>query len=771
MSWLNAVAVSLAPWLFFLLPGVAVIHYFQGTWPEKIARVFLCSIATLTLLLLLATFLGLPNYIVLAVVCTITFVWLVKNRRLARGIHIWIIGLHGVVALLLTLSLALPFYIFQDGLPTGDSQKAIYWAQQINDTHTFPPYQQAVQMLNRDPVDFYTPGLHALTAAVMRLSPYPLITVGYFSLLVVVASFYVGAAFIRQLFPARDHLALTAWYVLALLGNIRFLRYIREPGYHYQNLLGEFLLFGLLLLALSLLQRWRWPDAILACVVGAALLVTHQFSMFLAFFLMLPYLIAFFAQRMRQRIVPSTALMKKLFTGITAVLVGGVCTFTYATGLLSKLPHLFTWQAHLISLVPSLSDYGTLLGPLWVCLGLGGVFLLIKDWRFFPTRLGLMPFLISTCIILLFSQAPRFGIDIPPVRALFYSALPLAIISSYFCMRIWRLTLAAPWHPYLTRSLILLIVLGTVSSTFIRAIRPTHAVRTNSTLLPEYTVLEEYLAPTMNGAILVDDYNRRSTSWLLLTGHPTYSRLAADVSRQMDEAQQSVLREELYLRQLDYEKIFSLGSLPVSSSLLHKHNIKWLTGIAASSTTGFAHNPLLKPRAQARDVILYEVEPSPMLSPLFTPELEAWLLRGSTLVNDIGDLEDTYAHLPASVRSARVSEPVTAEGSTWRTTTSPLIPLHFNSSDYVRALWSKNHQQRPDIALEFFLTGRDLPSDLSVSTPSGKLIPLHGGNQLIRLEPSDVPYDDAGNITLTLTNPSEKSVALDVIALGLAHVP
>ncbi len=147
-----------------------------------------------------------------------------------------------------------------------------------------------------------------------------------------------------------------------------------------------------------------------------------------------------------------------------------------------------------------------------------------------------------------------------------------------------------------------------------------------------------------------------------------------------------------------------------------------------------------------------------------------WLLRPTTLANDIGDREDTFEHLPASIRSARLSEPLFNKKDTYRETNAPLIPLAFNVGDYVEILWDKENTGRPDTSVDFYIQFTNkIPKNLTISTPSGNTYTLE--KNTINISANDLPFDDKGFITITINNPQEQTIAIDLIALGLANTP
>ena len=780
MIFLTAASPVVIPLLAFILPGLALITAPRrfSDLPAAAAHTILWSISLLTLTSFITSSLGLP------VLLTVPFVALIMVAGLSAGRWktwrdpraLWLTLAFVTCVLALVAAFSLPYFLFHLGLPTGDAQKAIFWAQKIIDTNSIPDYSVARMLLNRDPVDFYTPGLHTLTALVMQLSAHPLIAVGMFSVAAAIAAAAVSLALATEVFPNRPFVVIVPFLVVT---NLRFLRYLREPGYHFQNIVGEILLFGLLWLGVRLLRRWHWPDAILAIMAALSLALTHQFSSFMALFVLLPIGGAFIFRYRHSaaslaRAHPIRVLV--LLSALVLLILSG-----FVIDLHHKIPHLFTRQPHLLHLVPSPAEYMTLMGSAWFVLGLAGLAVLAWQLRRKDRDIGRLGFVLCTFVPLILSQGPRLGIDVPPVRALFYSVIPLSITGAYLITLLWHFVVRQAPAPRRTlRLLLVLLVISSAARSVSAAYVLTHSVRTNATLTPEQVFLAEQLAaPETNGAVLIDDYNRRSASWLLLSGQPMYTRIAADLEQQMNEARQSPERHELYLNQLDFEKIFSLGSLPLITQLMEKHNIHFITGIESSSDAAFQHNPALAEVARAGDIILRGVkgtvpgQRSPVVKPQVSTtgdppeEIGRWLLQPTTLANDIGDREDTFEHLPASLRTTRLSAPFADSQRTYRVTSSPLIPLRFNVGDYVRVLWEEEMSQKPDSNVQFLLVA-SAPEPLTLTTPSQDEYQIENGASFLTLPFDQVPWDKNGFITMTLHNPNETPVEIDVIAIGLS---
>ncbi len=774
MQFLQALAVILMPLSVLFLPGISFVPLKKN---QNIlaagAKIIIWSMGVTALTTLGAAIIGIPLHAIFWLILGVTLGCIAFNRTwFFTKEHLWRVLAIIVPILFISALFSIPFFLVKDGLPTGDSQKAIFWANQITETNSLPNYSISSSQLNRDPVDFFTPALHTLTSYIQQFSIQPLTNVGFFAIVVAVSVALIGAAILKELFQDKAHVTPPLLAALLILTNIRFLRYIREPGYHYQNLLGEFFLFSMVFATLRLAKKWSWHDAALVGISGISLVFTHQFSAFIGFFIVITLGITLLAKY--KNLIRQYFKHHLIGGGIIAGVLFLMIILFFSLNLQSKIPHLFTTDAHLKDLSPTLLEYPTLMGSVWFIAGIAGLLLLIKQWKDQASeKYAVSGFIAITTLLLVLSQAPRLFIDIPPVRVLFFSVVPLSITAAYFFAQLRHATLALKSQTQkaiMTGLLIALIVIPAGSSTYTAFASSTRSARTNSTLsAQQLTLIEAIKNRTSNqsDAILIDDYNKRSTSWFLLTNQPQFARIAADLERQMEEADQSDQRYALYLKQLDYEKIFSLGSREDIAHLLNKHDIKWLTGIDTASTTSFKYNPALVDIATADNTTIFEKKKD-VTCP--ADSQCTWLLRASTLVNDIGDREDTYEHLPASLRSPNISEPQYDGRQTFRVTNAPLIPLKFNVGDYTDILWDKEHTGRPDIAVELLIDFATNPGKIFFQTPSGETQQIQSG-KIIRIEANEVPFDKDGFITIILLNPDQKPVAIDLIALGLARVP
>lgn len=769
MNFLEAILVVVVPFIPIVLPALFFVRI--HAWNNILlsgARIILWSMGTLTLLLTLGLFFHISvRYVALLLaVLGVAYALIYREQFFSRQTT-WHTLAVAIPILLATAAFTVPFLFIHDGLPTGDIQKTIIWANESLVTNTLPEYDRAISFLNRDPVDFYTPGLHAVSALVLSLSPAPLLSIGIFSILLAVCVAWIAASITKELFDEHAHVVPPILTAVFLLTQFRFLRYLREPGYHFQNVVGELFLFGMILLSIRFLRRREAQDAALFVVCGAALFLTHQFSMFIAAFVFTCMALScgiVFRKKIMHEIHEHKSLAATIFGFVFAAIV-----LLFSLGLGSKVPSLFTTTPHLIDQLLPLSKYPNTMGEFWLFSGIAGVILLTLEARKKNVHYTqVMIFLGATVALAILSQGPAFGIDIPPVRALFYLAVPLSVTAAYLFGKLLYVishTYTGMRKNVAQAACMIAICIAVWASTDKSYASLNHAVRTNSTLTAEQLGLIELLQEKEKGGILIDDYSRKSASWLVLANIPMFTRIGADLERQMSESNQSTLRNELYLRQLDYEKIVELGSLPEISSLFSKNTITYVTGIAGASYGAFAHNPLLTEVATANDITLFEVQDDQ--KPCTSVECK-FLLLPSTLANDIGDDLDTYEYLQASIRSPRLSEPTMQGAMTYREVSSPIIPLLFNVGDYVRVLWDPNNTGKPETSLTFMLWLTKPVQGLSLRTPSGTLISLPYQKHITVELPRDlVQINDKGFVSFSLYNPKENNVPIDLIALGI----
>jgi hypothetical protein len=668
--------------------------------------------------------------------------------------------------------LGIAFVTVHDGLPTGDIQKAIYWGEQVRERQRLPAYADA-HALNRDPGDFVTPGLHTLTAAVSALSGDPLRGTATFSFVLSLILAGLAAALASFIAPG-THAPILAFLFTAL--NHRFLRYAFTPGYHYQNLVGEILLFLVLAVLMEMMTgaRGRRLFALGAVFLAslAALPLVHQFTAFLAVFLVGGATITALAVRrvdvlawwrgrpaaQRRIVLLAAAAMGIVSLGIAAL-----------SPLQHKLPHLFTTTPHLTGFVIPLTSYTAVLGHVTVFLGIAGILTLPAMKRTARTVTVLAAW---TIMLLLLGQGPWIFIDIPSARTLFYVVVPLCVCAGLFVERAVHVapTLFPRWG-HVAAALLLSLPLALAADTAARELmRTDHTPRVNTTVTADTLAFLAFLrstppSPEQTG-ILVDDWNRRRLTWAILSPFRMLTRVGGDLRTIADEATQSSLRNELYAAHLDFEKIFMLGNDPLIASLLERHGIARIAAARGVTDDAFRENPVLREVFASGESVVYEFTPHEPGAP---DTVADFLLTPTTLANDVGDREDVLPHTAVSLAATRISDPTIVQGRTTRTVESSSFTIHVNVGTYVAPLWDADNNGTIGVPLRLLL--RAVPNSASGTISSGDrtlgTFSLRADDGNVRLTiPAGAQLDPHGFLDITVRT-DDAPLILDLIAVGI----
>lgn len=697
-----------------------------------------------------------------------------------------------LVGVLTTLLLAVPLVTVQQGLPTGDVQKSIFWAQRILRDRRLPNYQEALR-LNRDPTDFATPGLHALTASVIALTGDAYRGPAWFSLLGALLLAGTAAALATLLAPAHQLLPILAFLFAAT--NERFLRYTTAPGYHYQNLIGELLLATSLFFLLQTVGgRGGLRYLAFSGAFATQLPFVHQFTAFLALFILplvfLTILISYRAE-VATLLTQMPPTRRKILAAVLIGIAGVTVLLAYRFGV-HKVADLFSHTPHLAPYVVPLASVPTLLGEPFTFLGIAGLLVTLVgltrrdlEWRWSLVILWAV-------IVAGLSQGPRWVIDIPSARTLFYIVVPFSLFGSLVVARgldrmraLWPRS--APLLAPLTLALVLAPTAGSAPNSALQGI--THAHQANSTLTNDMLDLIEYLQshpPQCAGdagssklesrqspsvvpdsapvpcadAVLIDDWNRRRTTWVLLSPHRLLTRVGADLAVIARESTQSDQRRRQYENLLDFEKVYALGNSSVIAPLLAKHGVHSVVGANGLSDDVFAQNPALEAVYRNSEVTLFHVrEEGSTPRPLTSQEEDedaGFLLDPLTLANDIGDAEDIFAHLPLSVLAPRISAPQIVENRTVRTIESAVSSIGLNIGAYLPRLLPYGPESAIDRRVELRLValGNGAQGRVTRGTTvfSTFALPSDGRPHTIRVRipPRQLVLDEQGLTYLTL---------------------
>lgn len=611
-----------------------------------------------------------------------------------------------IIYLLIVLFLSLPFFTVHKLLPTGDIQKSIYWAENIVETNKFPNYELS-KKLNRDPSDFLTPGLHTLTASIIKLSGDRLYGTALFAFLASVI--LAGLAPLLARLYSQDNKIQVLSFVLASL-NIRFLRYPFSPGYHFQNLIGEILLFlGLYFFLNSLFASNKQKSNFLINFLGGLVCLgviplVHQFTAFMAIILFGIFFAAAILLRIKK--IALAGKRKPVLYAITVIsgIIFAVLAL-YLSPFSEKAGALFNLNPHLKPFTVNLLEYPDFYGPALFLPGLAGI-LLYLYYSIKKRNAALLSFAFFCLTILILGQGSNLFIDIPSARALFYGAVPLSVMAALFFDKTFFST-APKRSPVVNVIFITLFAAALANSASGQLSIANHHSRVNASLTEDTVSLLNFFDSRYKAKqdvnLLIDDWNRRRLTWMILSPFNMLTRIGGDLRTIGDESGQSVLRKEIYENNLDYEKIFMLGNSPLIGSLMEKHRIAFVAAANDVTASNFKNNPLLSEVYSDADTTLFAFRSDTKIKDEKEEKESAFLLNRATLANDIGDDEDIHSYSPISLVATRLKSGAETNGINFREIESADSIIRFNAGSYVQNLWDKNRDSTVELPVRILL--------------------------------------------------------------------
>lgn len=719
---------------------------------------------------------------VLPVVVCLSVPYLRRHSFVVLKAIVWPQKRFAFLYLLIILFLTLPILTVHRQLPTGDVQKAIYWANDILQNKRLPNYQDSLA-LNRDPADFLTPGLHSLTAVIIKIGGDQFTSTAWFSFWAGIILAALGVA-LATLIADEPKTQLLVFFFAAT--NTRFLRYVFYPGYHYQNLIGEILLIIAFYLLLFAINKWQTGRKISKLVAPLAvslfclllLPIVHQFTAFLAGFVALATIITL-AIFLRSHFLAFIKNNGKVSAVFSIVFFIGIILITFFSPLAEKLSALFNFHPHLKPFTISLFDYPSTFGATIFLFGLAG---LLATYFFKKERKNILRVLLATfCFVfLLLGQGANLFVDIPSARTLFYACLPLSIFAGLFLAEIIAFKTKIADSPSFTIHQPLIIIIAITiaiatqaNSTSQQLTATNHATRVNATLTPEtqemLTFLKQTANPDKKENFLIDDWNRRRLTWGILSPFNMVTRIGGDFGLIGQESGQSPLRKRLYETGLDYEKIFMLGNNPIVANLLEKQNIKLIGTAPDASADTFKYNPYLISRYTNTETTIFSFQAP---SPNTAKDSEAdFLLLPSTIANELGDSEDTKAYSAVSITATRISDPLSRDDRALREIQSVDGKIHLNVGNYVKPLWDPKGSGTIDLPLKLLLRYQNNGAEIIIKFKNSEVANIittkdnKYTDQAVIIPPKTLDYNDKGFINLDL-NIKHGPFVLDLIAIG-----
>jgi hypothetical protein len=678
------------------------------------------------------------------------------------------------VYILIIAFLTLPLFTVHRQLPTGDIQKAIYWANDILQNNRLPNYQQSLA-LNRDPSDFITPGLHTLTAVVIKTGGNQFSSPAWFSFWTGIILATLGVA-LTTLISTNNIAQLLVFFFAST--NIRFLRYVFYPGYHYQNLIGEILLFLAIYLLIFAIDKWQSSHQKTAVIISVSvalfclllLPLVHQFTAFLTAFVALGLIITLLLI-LHARIGALIKTNKRIFSLLTVATLIVTIIIIFFSPLTKKLSAIFNLHPHLKPFTISLMDYPSTFGVTFFLLGLTGLlmtYFVIKEKRSIQRIL-----LATICLIFLFvGQGSNLFIDIPSARTLFYACLPLSIFAGLFLTEILTLKTKKAGPPSFIIIAVAIAIATQANSISQQLIATNHSTRVNASLTKDTLDMLAFLKQTATDKkenFLIDDWNRRRLTWGILSPFNMITRIGGDFGVIGQESNQSLLRKKLYDTGLDYEKIFMLGNNPIIANLLVSQNIKLIGTSADASAETFKYNPYLTSTFTNAETTIYSFQ---VPAPNEPKDSEAdFLLQPATIANELGDTEDTQAYSAISITATRLSDPIYRNDRTLREIQSNDGTIHLNIGTYVKPLWDPTGSEKINLPLKLLIR---------LYNNGASAVIKYNGNELANIETKEtkkytdeaiiipantLSYNKKGFVDLSL-NIKKGPLVLDLIAVG-----
>jgi len=764
--------------LLFLVPGsILAAIVFRRALPEFIwlSLSFSFGIFWTTIGTLILSFLHIPLSIPVLVIYSfspIFFLIIDKVRREYFGSMKkiqWRIPNIILIAVILSF-LLIPFISIHNQLPTGDVQKSIYWAKDVINNHSLPNYSKS-EDLNRDPTDFSTPALHTLTAAVISFTKDQYKSVAWFSFVTAIALAGLASSIIFKI-TSSNRASLLVFVFAAM--NLRFLRYVYTPGYHFQNLIGEIffsLAFLIFLECLPTKENDRkisiWIKILLLTLIVIVIPLVHQFTAFLTAFILLAMAILFLVIN-RHNIYRTIIGNKFLFFVLSVLAILGLFAVITLFPVKEKIFNIFNNSPHMKAFLIPPYEYPELLGATLAFFGLAG--LIVSLFKHFKNRImvGFLGVWVVTVFIL--GQGPLFYVDIPSARALFFSAIPLSVFAGlvlFWALEYLEKFKKISFHFLIVVSVILATLFNVSSAQLAIA---DHGQRINATLTKDSIDLINYLKTRQNeikGNLLIDDWNQRRLTWTILSPLNMVTRIGGDLKVIGDESKQSSVRKKLYDNNLNFEKIFMLGNSPLIESLLIQHNIKFIAAANGITDDVFIHNPLLKLVYKNKESSLFEITNKVVA---IQNQDDSFILKNSTLANEVGDKEDILPHSAISLASTDISDPMEMDRKTVRSINKDFT-LRLNVGTYVNPYWNSGKNQ-VDLPIKIYINVKNNGTGGRLFYENKELnafkLPTNNSfsNLVFNVPPRTFKIDEKGFIDLKIKI-DHNPLIMDFVAAGI----
>ncbi|MBI3251669.1 MAG: hypothetical protein HYZ62_02025, partial [Candidatus Andersenbacteria bacterium] len=141
-SYLQSLLTVIAPILIFFFPGIGLTDAkSERNMLAYVSRLLLWSFTSVILVTFAGSFLALPRGAAAGILICITAGGVWYHRRTFFTLPtLWYSFGAATLMVAPLAAFSIPFLIQKQGLPTGDAQKAIYWAQSISQHGNLPDY-------------------------------------------------------------------------------------------------------------------------------------------------------------------------------------------------------------------------------------------------------------------------------------------------------------------------------------------------------------------------------------------------------------------------------------------------------------------------------------------------------------------------------------------------------------------------------------------------------------------------------------------------------
>lgn len=512
-------------------------------------------------------------------------------------------------SILIFLSLLVRLYPAQQSgwMPGGDSYVAMFFAKVIESSNSIPNYPSMAEKLGRPTSAIFTPSLHFFLYFFKTLCGVS------FEISIVFLTIFLSTISIFLIFIISKKITKdsTASFFSALfvgIGSPAILRYTNVPGFHYQNLFGDFLLLLNIYFLYFFLKSPRISNFLISLLTFLGLLFYHQLSTFIFLWVVLAesvFYVVFFKKRFLK-----ISLIKKIFFPILILIP--ISIYLTSIGGLDFFFSIFNYSSNKVDLMPSLFEYSYYSGSIVFFLSFVGVIFIIHSLYKKINIFGNSFLLIWLCTFLLLIQAPKFYIPLHPIRILYYLWMPMSILGGISVSKIVNVSKKDFTKRGRTHRINMFILIGVIVLSPMAQVSFDYTLKKyyydfySSSLLNKETIMAaSYITnkEIEDSEKIVFDYsNWRGGIWLLpLTMKPVSGRIGDQIDLFEKNHPSRAYYEDLNL-------IFETESEYQRSKLLDKYNITHIYAVRGKYPKSLSIDPNLKKVNETKHILVFQVQ-------------------------------------------------------------------------------------------------------------------------------------------------------------------